>query len=85
MQGVNAHSEFGKEVAAELAKRTGIAFEQNDNLFEALSAADASVELSGQLKTVACSLMKIANDLRWYNSGPGAVRCNLFVAWSRAV
>jgi fumarate hydratase class II len=68
--GINAHPEFGKRVAAELAKRTGVAFKASDNYFESLSSQDAAVELSGQLKTVAVSLMKIANDLRWMNSGP---------------
>ena len=68
--GINAHPEFGQRIAAELAKRTGIAFKASPNYFESLSSQDAAVELSGQLKTVAVSLMKIANDLRWMNSGP---------------
>jgi fumarate hydratase class II len=68
--GINAHPEFGKRIAADLAKRTGVAFKASDNYFESLSSQDAAVELSGQLKTVAVSLMKIANDLRWMNSGP---------------
>jgi len=68
--GINAHPEFGRRVAAELAKRTGVAFKTSDNYFESMSSQDAAVELSGQLKTVAVSLMKIANDLRWMNSGP---------------
>jgi fumarate hydratase class II len=68
--GINAHPEFGKRIAAELGKRTGIPFKTSDNYFEALSSQDAAVELSGQLKTVAVSLTKIANDLRWMNSGP---------------
>jgi len=68
--GINAHPEFGKRIATELAKRTGVAFKASDNYFESLSSQDAAVELSGQLKTVAVSLMKIANDLRWMNSGP---------------
>jgi len=68
--GINAHPEFGKRIAAELAKRTGVAFKTSKNYFESLSSQDAAVELSGQLKTVAVSLMKIANDLRWMNSGP---------------
>ncbi len=68
--GINAHPEFGKRIAAELTKRTGVAFKTSDNYFESLSCQDAAVELSGQLKTVAVSLMKIANDLRWMNSGP---------------
>ncbi|HEY3858912.1 MAG TPA: class II fumarate hydratase, partial [Gammaproteobacteria bacterium] len=68
--GINAHPEFGKRIASELAKRTGVAFKASDNYFESLSCQDAAVELSGQLKTVAVSLMKIANDLRWMNSGP---------------
>ncbi len=68
--GINAHPEFGKRIAAELGRRTGIPFKTSDNYFESLSAQDAAVELSGQLKTMAVSLMKIANDLRWMNSGP---------------
>jgi len=68
--GINAHPEFGVRLAAELATQTGIAFRPADNFFEALSSQDTAVELSGQLKTTAVSLMKIANDLRWMNSGP---------------
>jgi fumarate hydratase class II len=68
--GINAHPDFGPGVAAVLAERTGQPFVSNPNFFESLSAADALVELSGQLKTVATSLMKVANDLRWMNSGP---------------
>jgi fumarate hydratase class II len=68
--GINAHPEFGARIATELAKRTGVAFKASDNYFESLSSQDAAVELSGQLKTLAVSLMKIANDLRWMNSGP---------------
>ncbi len=68
--GINAHPEFGGAFCAELQRLTGIAFEPSRNYFEALSAQDAAVELSGQLKVIAVSLMKIANDLRWMNSGP---------------
>lgn len=68
--GINAHPEFGKRVAAELRDKTGIEFVPNANYFEALSCQDAMVELSGQLRVIAVSLMKIANDLRWMNSGP---------------
>lgn len=68
--GVNAHPEFGARVVAILAERTGVAFRVSDNHFESLSSQDAAVELSGQLKVTAVSLMKIANDLRWMNSGP---------------
>jgi len=68
--GINAHPEFGLRVAAALAVKTGIAFRPPDNYFEALSCQDTAVELSGQLKTTAVSLLKIANDLRWMNSGP---------------
>jgi fumarate hydratase class II len=67
---INAHPEFGRRVARELSTITGFAFEPKSNPFEGLSSQDAAVELSGQLKTVAVSLMKIANDLRWMNSGP---------------
>lgn len=68
--GINARADFGEKVAAALSRRTGIAFTSNSNKFEALSSQDAAVELSGQLKTLAVSLMKISNDLRWMNSGP---------------
>ena len=68
--GINAHPEFGVRVAAALAEKTGIAFRPADSFFEALSSQDTAVELSGQIKTTAVSLMKIANDLRWMNSGP---------------
>jgi len=68
--GINAHPEFGASVCKELQQLTGIAFAPNSNFFESLSAQDTAVELSGQLKVVAVSLMKIANDLRWMNSGP---------------
>ena len=68
--GVNAHPEFARRFASELSRRTNIKFTTKDNYFEALSSQDAAVEMSGQLKTVAVGLMKIANDLRWMNSGP---------------
>jgi fumarate hydratase class II len=68
--GINAHPEFGTRFAAQLAGRTGIEFRPSEDYFESLSCQDTAVELSGQLKTVAVSLMKIANDLRWMNSGP---------------
>ena len=68
--GLNAHPEFGARVAAELARATGIAFESAPNKFEALAAHDAMVFAHGGLKTVAASLMKIANDVRWLASGP---------------
>jgi len=68
--GINAHPQFGKKVAAHLKKATGVAFHSMENYFEGLSTQDAAVEMSGQLKTVAVGLMKIANDLRWMNSGP---------------
>ena len=68
--GINAHPKFGAKVATLLAERTGVAFRQADSLFEGLSSQDAAVETSGQLRVLAVSLMKIANDLRWMNSGP---------------
>jgi fumarate hydratase, class II len=68
--GINAHPDFGARFAAQLAERTGISFRASEDYFESLSCQDTAVELSGQLKTVAVSLMKIANDLRWMNSGP---------------
>lgn len=68
--GINAHPEFGDRVIRALADATGIPFRPNPNRFEALATQDAAVEMSGQLRTLAVSLMKIANDLRWMNSGP---------------
>src|ERR1700760_4178119 len=68
--GINARPEFGGAFARHLAKHTGIAFRPSTNFFEALSSQDTAVELSGQLRVLAVSLMKIANDLRWMNSGP---------------
>ena len=68
--GINAHPEFGERMAAKLAEMTGQPFKTSENYFESLSSQDAAVELSGQLKTIATSLMKMANDLRWMNSGP---------------
>jgi fumarate hydratase, class II len=68
--GINAHPRFGSEFAAVLAKQTGVDFHPAEDYFEALSSQDTAVELSGQLKTTAVSIMKIANDLRWMNSGP---------------
>jgi fumarate hydratase class II len=68
--GINAHPKFGAKVAVLLTERTGIDFRPAHSYFEALSSVDAAVELSGQMKTVAVSITKIANDLRWMNSGP---------------
>jgi fumarate hydratase class II len=68
--GINAHPKFGEKVAVLLGEQTKISFSAASNYFEALSSVDAVVELSGQIKTVAVSLTKIANDLRWMNSGP---------------
>ena len=68
--GINCHPEFGPRAAAVLQKLTGVKFRAADNYFEGIASQDVSVELSGQLKTLACSLMKIANDLRLMNSGP---------------
>jgi fumarate hydratase class II len=68
--GINAHPQFAARFAEALAARTKLAFRPNDDFFESLSSQDAAVELSGQLRTIAVSMMKIANDLRWMNSGP---------------
>ncbi len=68
--GINAPEAFGQRVSDALKNKTGIDFSISDNRFESMSSQDAAVALSGQLKTVAVSLMKIANDLRWMNSGP---------------
>ncbi len=68
--GINAHPQFGARFCSELEGLTGLRFVPSPNYFEALASQDAAVELSGQLKTIAVSVMKIANDLRWMNSGP---------------
>ena len=68
--GINAHAKFGTKVAVLLSEHCGIEFTQAESLFEGLSSQDAAVETSGQLKVLAVSLTKIANDLRWMNSGP---------------
>jgi fumarate hydratase class II len=68
--GINAHPGFGAAFCQELAALSGLPFVRARSYFEALSCQDTAVELSGQLKVIAVSLMKIANDLRWMNSGP---------------
>jgi fumarate hydratase, class II len=68
--GVNAPKEFGAIVASRLAGRTGLPFQEAKDHFAAQAVMDTAVELSGHLKTAASSLMKVANDLRWMNSGP---------------
>ena len=68
--GINADPKFGPAVAKELKTLTGVRFESAENFFEGMASQDAAVELSGALKTLAVALMKIANDLRWMNSGP---------------
>jgi fumarate hydratase class II len=70
--GVNAPKDFGRIMAGRLAGRTGLPFTETDNHFAAQATMDAATELSGQLKTTASSFMKMANDLRWMNSGPVA-------------
>ena len=72
--GLNTHPEFAGRVAANIAAQTSLPFASAPNKFAALAAHDALVMASGALKTLACSLMKIANDIRWLASGP---RCGL--------
>jgi len=72
--GLNSHKDFAVKVAKEIADLTGCPFVTAPNKFESLAAHDAIVETSGVLKTIACSLMKIANDVRWLGSGP---RCGV--------
>ncbi len=72
--GLNTHPEFPQRAAEQISRITGYAFVSAPNKFEALAAHDAVVEASGVLKTIACSLMKIANDVRWLASGP---RCGV--------
>ncbi|PYS88225.1 MAG: class II fumarate hydratase [Acidobacteria bacterium] len=70
--GLNAHPEFAERAAQKIAELTGLPFKSHPNKFAALSAHDEIVFASGALKTLACSLMKIANDVRWLASGPRA-------------
>ncbi len=72
--GLNAHPEFGRRMAAQLSSLFGLPFTEAANHFEAQGSQDAAVELAGLLATVASSLFKIANDIRWLSSGP---RCGL--------
>ena len=68
--GVNAHPDFARLACEELAGLTRQAFRPGDDYFALMGAQDTAVSVSGQLKSLAASLMKIANDLRWMNSGP---------------
>ena len=70
--GLNSHPEFGERAAQKIAELTGLPFRSHPNKFAALSAHDELVSASGALKTLAASLMKIANDVRWLASGPRA-------------
>ena len=70
--GINTKEQFGSLMAKEISSYTGISFKEADNHFEAQAAQDAAVETSGVLKTIAVSLSKIANDIRWLGSGPRA-------------
>ncbi len=72
--GLNTHPEFAEKVAEQIAQLTQLPFKTAPNKFALLAAHDAIVTLSGSLKTLACAMMKIANDLRWLGSGP---RCGL--------
>jgi fumarate hydratase class II len=72
--GINTHPEFGRRVAERLSQRLGLPFREADNHFEAQGAKDAAVHLSGTLRGLAVSLMKIGNDIRWLASGP---RCGI--------
>ena len=68
--GINADARFGELFAEKLSAETGVQFSSMTNKFDGISAQDNIVELSGQLRVVATTLMKVANDLRWMNSGP---------------
>ena len=72
--GLNTHPDYAERSAAKIAELTGLPFVSSPNKFEALAAHDALVHLHAALKTLACSLMKIANDVRWLASGP---RCGI--------
>jgi len=68
--GLNTHPEFARRAVGRISEDTGIAFREAANHFEAQGAKDGLVQVSGQLKTIAVSLFKIASDLRWLSSGP---------------
>jgi len=68
--GLNTHPQFGRRMAVELSGLTGVFFREAANHFEAQAGQEAAVQMSGSLKTLACALMKIANDIRWLGSGP---------------
>jgi fumarate hydratase class II len=70
--GLNAHPQFGATAAHVIAEETGLPFRETSNHFAALSAHDAMAATSGALRTLASALMKMANDVRWYSSGPRA-------------
>lgn len=70
--GINTHPDFGEKFAVEISRLAGVDFKEAENHFEAQASVDAPVELSGQLKTIAVSMMKIGNDFRWMNSGPNS-------------
>ena len=72
--GINSHPDYAKQAIAAIAQKTGIEFVEAKNHFEAQASKDGVVEASGQLKTIAVSLTKIANDIRWLASGP---RCGI--------
>jgi fumarate hydratase class II len=72
--GINSHPDYAKQAVAVIAQKTGIEFVEAKNHFESQAAKDGVVEASGQLKTIAVSLTKIANDIRWLASGP---RCGI--------
>lgn len=72
--GLNTHPQFAVKAAKQIAEETGLPFRSADNKFAALASHDAIVFASGAIRTLACSLMKISNDLRWLGSGP---RCGL--------
>ena len=72
--GINTHPDFGRLVAQEVSKKTGMTFREAENHFEAQATRDAAVEASGHMRTIAVSLTKIANDIRWLGSGP---RCGI--------
>jgi fumarate hydratase class II len=77
--GLNSHPEFAERVANRIAELTNYPFKTGRNKFEGIAAHDAIVEMSGTLKVLAVSLMKIANDIRWLGSGPRTGLCELIL------
>lgn len=77
--GVNTHPEFARKAIEQISALTGSFYKESENHFESQGTMDAALEVSGQLRTLACSLMKISNDIRWLSSGPRCAIGEIFL------